>query len=310
VSDLFTRLAMRAVGDGARVRPLTRPAFGTPDPFAREDATTLPLSEAVDDVSRRMDVAFAPAEPTRTVTRRQAITDDEGQGDDVPAAGAPVDARETRQSDSVAPAPVGLAVPRATIGVERAVHAAAVHRAEGQPPGITEAAEAEIARPMPARRTPAPPPARANAPGQPVAHTVDPLPVPVRPTASPHTPSPAVFDDLLLHDEPAFPRRREAAEAPVVDTSTSRGSAAAEATAEPAPARNRSPRQTAAVVPAITTAAPPLVPRAEPVVNITIGRIEIRATTPVPASSPRPAPATPRTLTLDDYLAQRTRPTR
>jgi hypothetical protein len=310
VSDLFTRLAMRAVGDGARVRPLTRPAFGTPDPFAREDAATLPLSEAVDDMSRRVDVAFAPAEPTRTVTRRRAIADDVGQRDDVPEAGAPVDARATRQSDSVAPAPVVLAVPRATIGVERAVHAAAVHRAEGQPPGITEAAEAEIAGLVPPRRAPAAPLGHTDAQGRPVALTAETLPVPARSAASPRTPAPAVFDDLLLHDEPAFPRRREVADAPVVATSALRGSAAADVAAEPALVRNGSPRQTAAVVPAIATVAPPLVPRAEPVVNITIGRIEIRATTPAPASSPRPAPATPRTLTLDDYLAQRTRPTR
>lgn len=310
MSDLLTRLAMRAVGDGARVRPLTRPAFSTPDRVVREDAASLPMREAVSDASRHIDEAFVPTAPNGAVTRRRAIADEVAQRDDVPEVGAPIDVRATRQSDAVSAVPVMLAVPRATVGIERVAHDADAQRAEMPPSGIGEAADAAVTRPVPPRRPSALPPARADEPGQAITHTADTRPRPARSAGSPPTPAPALFDDLLLHDEPTFPPRREAADAPVIATSALRGSAAAEAAAEPAPVRNGSTRQTAAVVPAAAPAAPPAVPREPPVVNITIGRVEIRATTPAPASSPRPAPATPRTLTLDDYLAQRTRPTR
>jgi hypothetical protein len=46
-------------------------------------------------------------------------------------------------------------------------------------------------------------------------------------------------------------------------------------------------------------------PPPAPTIHVTIGRVEVRATTPaVPASKPRPAP---RTMSLDDYLRQRSR---
>jgi hypothetical protein len=46
-------------------------------------------------------------------------------------------------------------------------------------------------------------------------------------------------------------------------------------------------------------------PPPAPTIHVTIGRIEVRATTPaMPASKPRPAP---QTMSLDDYLRQRSR---
>jgi hypothetical protein len=46
-------------------------------------------------------------------------------------------------------------------------------------------------------------------------------------------------------------------------------------------------------------------PPPAPTIHVTIGRVEVRATAPtVPASKPRPAP---RTMSLDDYLRQRSR---
>jgi hypothetical protein len=47
------------------------------------------------------------------------------------------------------------------------------------------------------------------------------------------------------------------------------------------------------------------VPPPVPTIHVTIGRVEVRATVPAaPASKPRPAP---QTMSLDDYLRQRSR---
>jgi hypothetical protein len=48
----------------------------------------------------------------------------------------------------------------------------------------------------------------------------------------------------------------------------------------------------------------PMPPVTEPVVNVTIGRVEIRAVAP-PPSPTRRVPQTPKPLSLDDYLKQR-----
>jgi hypothetical protein len=45
--------------------------------------------------------------------------------------------------------------------------------------------------------------------------------------------------------------------------------------------------------------------REEPIVHVTIGRVEIRASVPAAPAAPRPAPAGPRPLSLGDYLASR-----
>lgn len=55
--------------------------------------------------------------------------------------------------------------------------------------------------------------------------------------------------------------------------------------------------------PAARPAPAPVVAAAEPVVNVTIGRVEIRAV-PAPAAQKRPAPSKP-TLSLSDYLDRR-----
>lgn len=45
-------------------------------------------------------------------------------------------------------------------------------------------------------------------------------------------------------------------------------------------------------------------PAAEPVIRVTIGRIEVRAAAPAPPPAPAPRPAGPR-LSLEDYLRRR-----
>jgi hypothetical protein len=47
-------------------------------------------------------------------------------------------------------------------------------------------------------------------------------------------------------------------------------------------------------------------PAAEPVIQISIGRIEVRATPP-PAQPARPRPAAPSAPSLEEYLRRRTR---
>lgn len=72
------------------------------------------------------------------------------------------------------------------------------------------------------------------------------------------------------------------------------------------PVRESSPKTI--LQPAITVSrlAPPVEPPqpASPTIHVTIGRIEVRATPPPPASKQRPAPAV---MSLDDYLKQRER---
>jgi hypothetical protein len=54
--------------------------------------------------------------------------------------------------------------------------------------------------------------------------------------------------------------------------------------------------------------APPVRPddaSAEPVVRITIGRVEVRAVLPPPVPRPRREPPAPKTLSLDEYLDRR-----
>lgn len=60
-------------------------------------------------------------------------------------------------------------------------------------------------------------------------------------------------------------------------------------------ARHRSEREPARIE--------PMPPVTEPVVNVTIGRVEIRAVAPPPRT--RQSPQTPKPLSLDDYLKQR-----
>lgn len=89
-------------------------------------------------------------------------------------------------------------------------------------------------------------------------------------------------------------------------------------TTEPAPARpsQRPPSLTAVYARKAEQETPPVplqqpkgaaiavAPNSPPNIQITIGRLEIRATTPPPAAAARPPPATPR-LSLDDYLRAR-----
>lgn len=99
------------------------------------------------------------------------------------------------------------------------------------------------------------------------------------PGSTPPTPEPPL-GELLPPGQPVFATRQEGPASPPV----------------PAARRSNGP-------PVDSSRAP-----SEPVVHVSIGRLEVRAA-PSHASAPRPSPA-PRPSALDEYLRQRDRPTR
>ena len=91
------------------------------------------------------------------------------------------------------------------------------------------------------------------------------------------------------------------------NTSSSRPTASREraTSVEPRPLAERPALPRLEPRPALPVAPPPA---AEPLIRVTIGRIEVRAVLPRPALSPPSAPARPPSapaLGLDDYLKQR-----
>ncbi|WP_146198091.1 hypothetical protein [Caulobacter endophyticus] len=96
----------------------------------------------------------------------------------------------------------------------------------------------------------------------------------------------------------------EAEETPPVAATTDRSPTPLEQSAErPAPHYPEAPFERPAALPRVARenqASPPVAPPAAPQVQITIGRVEIRAAAPPPAPAPR-GPV----MSLDDYLAKR-----
>ena len=72
----------------------------------------------------------------------------------------------------------------------------------------------------------------------------------------------------------------------------------------PYPAAREAPRADAATAARDFTANTPMTEQSAPVINVTIGRVEVRAVQP-PAGKPRSEPSRPKPLSLDDYLKQR-----
>lgn len=72
----------------------------------------------------------------------------------------------------------------------------------------------------------------------------------------------------------------------------------------PYPAAREAPRADAATAARDFTANTSMTEQPAPVINVTIGRVEVRAVQP-PAGKPRSEPSRPKPLSLDDYLKQR-----
>ena len=72
----------------------------------------------------------------------------------------------------------------------------------------------------------------------------------------------------------------------------------------PYPPAREAPRADAASAARDFTANTLMTEQSVPVINVTIGRVEVRAVQP-PAGKPRSEPSRPKPLSLDDYLKQR-----
>jgi len=288
MTDLLTRLASRAVGEGLHVRPRARPAFGgaeatdgdaTPDLRRNSARAAAMLRDPRDDTAQapHRDAAERDAASEHGDARLEARAD----GGAEPAsdlADAPGDAR----APHMAPAPFEPP-PRA---VERDAQppepapSAALARTPSSDVLDTEGEAHASARALvfastvhpAARPGPRTPRAAASAvPAMPGAQLAD---------ISTETP---YADDALAESESAF--------VPHVRTRAPGSESRAAVRLGAAPQAHATPSHSA--------------PREEPIVHVTIGRVEIRASVPPAPASPRPAPVRPQPLSLNDYLAGR-----
>lgn len=278
MTDLLTRLASRAVGEGLHVRPRARPAFGGAEATDGDATPDLRRNSARAAAMLRDPRDDTPQAPHRDAAEHGAASE---RGVAVPArdvADAPGDAR----APHMAPAPFEPP-PRA---VERDMQAAepAPSAALARTPGIevldTEGeAHATARAPVfastvhaAARPGPRTPRAATSAvPAMPGAQLAD---------ISTETP---YADDALAESESAF--------VPHVRTRAPGSESRAAVRLGAAPQAHATPSHSA--------------PREEPIVHVTIGRVEIRASVPPAPASPRPAPVRPQPLSLNDYLAGR-----
>lgn len=291
MTDLLQRLALRALGEGHRVRPqvqgiLDGPgiAVGSGEAELRDPAPSVrPIAASEPGVLGAGEPVTAAPEPWRPES-----------GHHQPGAAAPPAAEEpTTASPPVALPQGGTAQGETAQGATAQAEA----RAETQPPGER-------------RRS-----FRTSEPLAPAALRDDPR-APHQP--APHHPAPDLASPHL-----AAPDR----EAP--DTQTGRYGPSGGETLADGEDRNgwqRAAPRDEAEPPALTTErnSPLALPlraqaaagwraagreaREEAVIQVTIGRVEIRAARPAPSAAPpaaRPAPAAPRPLSLDAYLRDR-----
>jgi hypothetical protein len=291
MTDLLTRLALRAVGEGLQVRPRAQPAYGGADsidgdatPDLRRDspraATT--LHDPGDDAARVQDRDAASRGPAPARgTGRYAL---HAEGVAAPADEA-FDAPAAAQALRAGPLPSEPS-PHAFDDDTRAA-------APAGPSAFARTADLDAFDPEGEAHARAPNAASAPA-----------VPATARPGMRGRAASNPAPD--LRHPQPVD----IAVEAPQADALPDRMSAYPGDM--PAHARagdsRAAPRRGAAPHPA--TAPPHAAPREEPIVHVTIGRVEIRASVPAAPAAPRPAPAGPRPLSLGDYLASRKGATR
>lgn len=278
MTDLLTRLASRAVGEGLHVRPWARPAFGGAEATDGDATPDLRRNSARAAAMLRDPRDDTPQAPHRNAAEHGAAS---GRGVAVPArdvADAPGDAR----APHMAPAPfepLPRVVERDTQAAEPAPSAALARTPSIEVLDTEGEAHASAGAPVfastehpAARRGTRTPPAAANA-------------VPAMPGAQPadiSTEAPYA-DDALAERESTF--------APHVRTRAPGSESRAAVRLGAAPQAHATPSHSAL--------------REEPIVHVTIGRVEIRASVPPAPASPRPAPVGPRPLSLNDYLAGR-----
>ena len=311
MTDLLQRLALRALGEGHRVRPqvqgiLVGPgiAVGSGEAELRDPAPSVrPIAASEPGVLGAREPVTAAPEPWRPES-----------GHHQPGAAAPPAAEEpTTASPPVALPQGGTAQGETAQGATAQAEA----RAETQPPGERRRSfrTSEPLAPAALRDDP-----RAQELRAPDLRAPD-LRAPHQP--APHHPSP----DLAAPDPAAPDLAAPDREAP--DTPTGRYGPSGGETLADGEDRNgwqRAAPRDEAEPPALTTErnSPLALPlraqaaagwraagreaREEAVIQVTIGRVEIRAARPAPSAAPpaaRPAPAAPRPLSLDAYLRDR-----
>lgn len=264
--------------------------------FETSGAVQPPMPE-----KRRSFASPSPASDVPAVATPEA-TPYQAQRSPAPAAAPPEQAPPERAPTPVQPPPRGL--PDVDVSRTISAHARPPMPEHELPPLLaprleppaavvaiappTAASPAGDVRPMPPRQTPGPTPEDAirSAP-TPSGRTLAParlLPATVQRPAAPETPE------------------REAAPSPLIPRPVQRAKHEAEREVPPEPTRLqlRAPEPSTTPVPRKPSPEPP-------VIQVHIGRIEVRATPPVarstssPTTAPRPRPA----LTLNAYLKQR-----
>lgn len=305
MSDLLTRLAMRAVGVGVRVHPLVRPAFGTADPSVFEAAGPAPPEGARGVGARRawdpLDTHEARHAMTPTPATEPAAAATGARQPEAVVDRASTIARELESAAEDVPSVARLSVSRES--TESAVNREA-------PPSHGHRTDDVVRHDVLAAYddTDVVPTRSRSANGRSLEWSTAQVDRGIERAASFAVSGDAerrsaprmsemsrIADDQLAQDEQALPPHLTTRDATTASPTKSRRADVAPIPASP----------TAARAPAV-----PAAQRDEQVVHVTIGRVEIRATVPSAAPAPRPAPVTPRTLTLDDYLAQRTGPAR
>lgn len=303
MSDLLTRLASRAVGESLQVRPRARPAFGGADTGAPISAFAAAPADvtasALPDPPRR-DPAPHPIgardDAARSPQRRDAPAALRGT-DRIAAERESIVPRSAVETDTGTPA---IEADSAGGDVVPAVHGTAM----AQPGGLRELQHARDAQPFAAARGAADVASRRRRPNVDEPHRAptrmtERSPLVVTTADLVHAIGPAAAADEREPPAQQSPAREPSArEAPA--HAIARLAADAHSFAEPRADARRASSGTRPTLPAPRGEA-----HAEPVVRVTIGRVEIRATMPPAPAAPRPGAVGPRPLSLNDYLAGR-----
>jgi len=329
MSDFFARAAQRAVGMGPRVEPVLAPRFAplaAADPAA-DPFTGLPADASPDPIVRRGPSHPSPAiDPPSihapAIPRAESRSESRAESRPAPRDASPARAAEVRSEVRAEPARPSTP-PASASPAPRARHgrSAVPPIAPPSPDAIEGAVESatspriDLGRASPARpasasrRDPSPAPRSAEAAARADAH----LPMVTRIERGERTG--AIAGSVRPAAEGGAIVPRSAVSRDALDSASVReieGSAESRGderrAGAPRPAAKAEPwvAESAARAAAAEAAAP------EPVVKVSIGRVEVRAVFPAPqpapaARAPRPAPAQ---SPLQEYLRERNREAR
>ena len=287
MSDFLTHLVQRALSPTAEVRPRFPSRFETapsPVPFADADFANEEKSPPRAPAQTATRFAEAPGNSAATTEQnipRQAAspTQENLREANAPVAAAPRMGATPSPSAARGESPVAVAIaPRDS-----------THERAGELPRGTQSSSPQSASPPDLATTLSPEKISRAAP---TANRISTPPNPARaepgsilPPSPEPPPHEAAARPAAFAPPPAPPRPRKPLEIHATKSPAPR-------TAESAAARAPAPR--------VASTAPVAEAPGPPPIHVTIGRLEIRATTP--PAPPRPAAPTPARMGLDDYL--------